>query len=513
MKLKKNALRYLAALLTAILAVVAPCTLGQAGAAQKDTLVIGAQADANTLDPVSMADGYSNTAGLLVYEGLLTMNDSGEITPCLAESYERIDELTYSFRLRKGVKFHNGDLMTAEDVEYSMSRALGPKGSMVHYQNEGVESVTKKDDETIIIKLKYPFTPFLNEITQSWGWISSKKAIEAAETGGGSYGTNPVGTGPYKLSAWRRGDRMTFDRFDDYHGSTPKLKQIVLRAIPESNSRVIELQSGAVDIAWPIPPLSTKRIEQDDKLTVVKKANYVVFYMGFNCSKKPFDDVRVRRAIDMALDLDGIVRAVFRDGGETCYGAVPPNGKYYDASYNKHAFNVEQAKALLAEAGFSDGFKAEIWTNDRKERVDAATIMQSQLKAIGVDIGIQVMESGAYWTALEKGTHDMYLVGYYAATPDFGPAMYSTFHSSQNGINTYTNYSNAALDKLLEDSNKEPDGPGREKIFADIQKILFEEKPMVFMQVGDNIVGVNKNVKGFVPVSTSEQNFSGVFFE
>jgi peptide/nickel transport system substrate-binding protein len=235
--------------------------------------------------------------------------------------------------------------------------------------------------------------------------------------------------------------------------------------------------------------------------------------MGFNCSKKPFDDVRVRRAIDMALDLNGLVKAVFREGGRTCYGAVPPNGKYYDKEYDKHEFDPEKAKALLAEAGFPDGFKTEIWTNDRKERVDVATIMQSQLEAIGVTVEIRVMESGAYWTALEKGTHDMYLVGYYAATPDFGPAMYSTFHSSQNGINTYTNYDNANLDKLLEDSNKIPDGPEREKVFVEIQKILFDEKPMVFMEIGENILGVNKRVKGFVPVSTSEQNFSGVYFD
>jgi peptide/nickel transport system substrate-binding protein len=139
--------------------------------------------------------------------------------------------------------------------------------------------------------------------------------------------------------------------------------------------------------------------------------------------------------------------------------------------------------------------------------------MQSQLKAIGIKIELKVMESGAYWTELEKGTHDMYLVGYYAATPDFGPAMYSTFHSSQNGINTYTNYTNPELDKLLEDSNKVADGPKREKIFKDIQKILANERPMIFIQVGENVLGANKNVRGFIPVATSEQNFSTVYFE
>ncbi|MDR1967012.1 MAG: ABC transporter substrate-binding protein [Synergistaceae bacterium] len=487
------------------------CAVGS-DAAEKDVFVIGAQADANTMDPVGMADGYSNTAGLLVYEGLLAMDGGGNVVPRLAESYEKVDDLSYSFRLRKGVLFHNGDPVTADDVVYSMQRALGPKGAMVHYQNEGVQSVEKTDDETIVIRLKYPFTPFLSELTQSWGWIASKKAIESAEENGGTYGSEPVGTGPYKLTAWRRGDRMTFDRFDGYHGEKPQLRQIVLRAIPESNSRVIELQSGAVDAAWPIPPLTVNRIEQDGKLSIVKNANYVVFYIGFNCSKKPFDNPKVREAISLALDLNGIVSAVFRGSGQTCYGAVPPNAKYYDATYNQHEYNIEKAKALLAEAGLPDGFKSEIWTNDRKERVDTATIMQSQLKAVGIDIDIKVMESGAYWTALEGGTHDMYLVGYYAATPDFGPAMYSTFHSSQNGINTYTNYDNAGLDDLLERSNKVPDGDEREKIFKDIQRILFEDKPMVFMQVGENVIGMNKSVKGFVPLSTSEQDFSGVYF-
>lgn len=508
--MRKNFVTCFAMLLALTLfAIYSPST---AQAAAKDTLTIGAQADANTMDPVGMADGYSNTAGLLVYEGLLAMDDNGKIVPRLAESYKQIDELTYSFTLRKGVKFHNGDPVTADDIVYSMSRALGPKGAMVHYQNEGVKSVEKKDANTIVIKLKHPFTAFLSELTQSWGWVSSKKAIEAAEKNGGTYGTNPVGTGPYKLTAWRRGDRMTFTRFDDYYGKKAGLKQIVLRAIPESNSRIIELQSGAVDVAWPIPALSVKRIEADKKLTIVKKPNYVVFYMGFNCSKKPFDNIKVREAISLALDLNGIVKSVFRGEGQTCFGALPPNAKYYDKTFNKHEFNVEKAKKLLAEAGFPNGFKCEIWTNDRKARVDTATIMQSQLKAIGIDIQLKVMESGAYWTELEKGTHDMYLVGYYSATADFAPAMYSTFHSSQNGINTYTNFKNPKLDKLLEDANKTPDGKQREAIFKDIQKTLAQDQTMLFMQVGENVLGVNKNVKGFVPISTSEQDFSRVHY-
>jgi peptide/nickel transport system substrate-binding protein len=393
-----------------------------------------------------------------------------------------------------------------------MTRALGPKGAMVHYQNEGVESVEKKDENTIVIKLKHPFTAFLSELTQSWGWVSSKKAIEEAEKNGGAYGTEPVGTGPYMLTAWRRGDRMTFSRFDGYHGKKADINQIILRAIPESNSRVIELQSGAVDIAWPIPALSVRRVESDNKLSIVKKPNYVVFYMGFNCSKKPFDNPKVREAIDLALDLESIVKSVFRGEGQACFGALPPNAKYYDETYNKHEFNIEKAKALLAEAGLPDGFKCEIWTNDRQARIDTATIMQSQLKAIGIDIQLKVMESGAYWTELEKGTHDMYLVGYYSATADFAPAMYSTFHSSQNGINTYTNYKNPELDKLLEDANRTPDGKQRETIFKDIQRILAEGKTMLFMQVGENVLGVNKNVKGFVPISTSEQDFSRVHY-
>jgi peptide/nickel transport system substrate-binding protein len=206
--------------------------------------------DARTLDPIVQNEVATSGMCLHIYDTLLALDQENNLVPMLAEKWEQIDDVTYKFTLRKGVKFHNGEPFSAKDVKYTVERAQTPVGSAIRQYSEVVDKVEIVDDYTVIFKLKAPFTPFLMSLSHTWGSIVNQKAVEA---GGESYGMNPVGTGPFKFKSWNKGDRIVLERNDDYWGKKPAYKELVMRAVAESINRTIELESGAVDIAYRVP--------------------------------------------------------------------------------------------------------------------------------------------------------------------------------------------------------------------------------------------------------------------
>ncbi|MBQ2615909.1 MAG: ABC transporter substrate-binding protein, partial [Synergistaceae bacterium] len=279
-----------------------------AGAAfAKDTLVVADQYDATTLDPIGHNDYPTSRACSHIYDTLVFLNPDGTLRPGLAEKWEFLSDTAYKMYLRKGVKFHNGDEMTAEDVKFSLERANTPAGSHIHTYSQDLDHVEIVDPYTVIIHLKKVNYPFFSSLVHSWGNIVCKKVVEAA---GDDYGMNPVGTGPFKFKEWAKGDHYTFERFDDYWGNKAKFQTLIVRSIPEPTNRTIELETGAVDIAYPVTTIELGRIQDNDELELQRKVIPSTTYMGFNVHKAPFDDVRVRKAIFALLDTVNIQRAV-----------------------------------------------------------------------------------------------------------------------------------------------------------------------------------------------------------
>ncbi|MDR2176047.1 MAG: ABC transporter substrate-binding protein [Synergistaceae bacterium] len=485
--------------------------LGGAGvAAAKDILIVADQYDATTMDPIAHNDVPSSRACYELYDTLVFVDNEGNVSPGLAESWEFLSGTEYKFNLRKGVKFHNGDEMKAEDVQYSIMRATTDAGAKIATYSQNVKDVEIVDDYTIVVHLKLIDYSFFSSLAHSWGSVISKKATEAA---GDSYGMNPVGTGPFKLVSWQKGNKYVLERFDDYWGPKPQYKTLEVRSVPEPTSRTIALETGDADIAFPIVHNDLKRVGENEKLVLYRKPQNSTAYIGFNVTKKPFDDIRVRQGIFAALDIVGIQAASYRGIGKVPGTILPSAVKYsINDEIPPHVQDVEKAKKLLEEAGVKD-LKLEIWTNERKERVDSATIVQAQLEEIGIKSEIKVLEWGAYLNGLMEKTHDLFILGWVVSIPDPNFAVAGLLETSAIGASNYTFFSDTALDELLREGRSLPDGAGRQAIYKEMQLYLNEQLPMIYLHNDESIAGTQKNVKGFSPRSNEIHSFREVYFE
>lgn len=457
----------------------------------KDTLTIANTADIRTLDPVRGADNVSANVHLQMFENLVYINAQGRIEPMLAESWERPTPAEWIFHIRKGVKFHSGEECTAEDVKFTLDRALSPIGVAAHALIKGIESVDVLDRYTVKITLKRPETPFLYALAESWGGIVSKKAVES-----GLHDTTPIGTGPFKFVSWVKGDRVIMERFEDYYGQKPTFKKLVVRAIPETSSRTIELESGGIDVAYNIHHTDIKRISNSKKMKLLRMPSFRTEYIGFNCQKAPFDDVRVRRAIALAIDTKAMQKVVWRGIGYAPNSPLPKGFPYYDDSIPEHVRDLEKAKALLKEAGAKD-LQVELWTNENKERVDAATIIQSMLSEIGITAHIKVMEYGTFLDGCRLGKHDMFVSGWGNNLPDPEYSFGRGFHSKGIGGNNYSFYSSARFDAAMDEGLVLPEGPERGEAYKKVQQYLIEDVPALWWSVSETIVGVRGNITHF----------------
>ncbi|MBU5678248.1 glutathione ABC transporter substrate-binding protein [Alkaliphilus sp. MSJ-5] len=477
----------------------------------KDTLVVAQGADAKTLDPHGSNDNTSSRVIKQINDTLVVQDENMELQPGLAESWEKIDDLTFEFKLKQGVKFHNGEEFKASDVKFTLLRALESPhvGHIVGAINkDGIEIV---DDYTIRIATTEPFAPLLSHLAHTGSSILNEKAVTDA---GDDYGQKPVGTGPFKFENWVNGDEINLVKFEEYHGEKAKVAKVKFRNISEATNRTINLETGEVDIVYDVLPTDVKRVEEDKNLVLMRQENLSTTYIGFNVQKKPFDDVRVRQAINHAVDVDSIIEAVMQGVGEQANGPLGPNVWASNQKLVPYEYNVEKAKELMKEAGLENGFKTSIWTNDNKSRMDIAEIVQNQLKAINIEAEVKVVEWGAYLDGTAKGEHDMFILGWVTVTgdPDYG--LYPLFHSSQFGdAGNRTFYGNTKVDELLDKARKSADQAEREKAYLEVQEVVRDDAPWIFLNNGENVDGLRSNVKGFVQHPAGHHRLGSVYFE
>ncbi|MDR3232032.1 MAG: ABC transporter substrate-binding protein [Synergistaceae bacterium] len=488
--------------------VLSLCTV--AGAAPKDVLIVADQYDATTMDPIAHNDVPSSRVCFELYDTLIFLDNEGNVSPGLAESWEFLSGTDYKFHLRKGVKFHNGEEMKADDVLYSMMRATTDAGAKIATYSQNVKDVEIVDDYTVIVHLKVVDYSFFSSLAHSWGSVINRKATEAA---GDSFGMNPVGTGPFRLVSWQKGNRYVLERFDEYWGPKPKYKTLEVRSVPEPTSRTIALETGEADIAFPIVHNDLKRIEENEKLVLYRKPQNSTAYIGFNVTKKPFDNVNVRQAIYAALDIVGIQAASYRGVGKVPGTLVPSAVKYsINDEMPPHQQDVEKAKKMLADAGVKN-LRLEIWTNERKERVDSATIVQAQLEEIGIQSEIKVLEWGAYLNGLQEKTHDLFILGWVSTVPDPNFAVSGLLETTAIGASNYTFYSDPKLDELLAKGRALPDGDERAAVYKEMQLYINEQLPMMYLHNDESIAGTQKTVKGFAPRSNEIHSFREAWVE
>src|SRR5256884_3151227 len=457
-------------------------------------LVVGLVAEPVNLDPAQVTDLNSNRVGRRIVETLATFPDeSTQIVLGLAESWTvSKDGLRYTFRLRKGISFHDGTPLNAEAVKFSIERQINAehpfnklgKYPFANYFFGNVRAVEVVDPSTVEFVLKEPRASFLTILTSAAASIVSPTAVKKF---GADYALQPVGTGPFKFGSWDRGQRVVLEKNPSYWRYPVKLDRVVYRPIVEGQARLTELLTGSLDLIVDVPPDFVGQVEQSPKATLLKQVGAHVWYLGINNQKKPFDDKRVRQALNYAVNNDAIVRDVLKGTGSLSHGPVLPNTWGADAALKAYPFDPDRAKKLLAEAGYPTGFSTTLWVPESgsgmQSPVAMSTVIQSNLKAVGVNVALQTMEWGAYLAKLRTKEQDLFALSWMAGNEDPDMVMYPLLHSSQwtpNGPNRAL-YKNEKYDELLHQARLTTDQKKRAELYRDAQRILVDDAPRRFV--------------------------------
>ncbi|PTL37938.1 glutathione ABC transporter substrate-binding protein [Alkalicoccus saliphilus] len=470
-----------------------------------DNLVIATLSDIEAIDPHTSNDVPSSTVQHNLFESLLMQTEDMEIEPLLATEWENTDDTTWEFQLREDVTFHDGSEFNADVVKANLDRILDEDlGSPRAALFEMIEEVVVIDDHTVEIHTEFPFSPLPAHLAHSGGGMMSQEIIEEdyarMEDGGqpGDYiNENPAGTAIFEFDEWNPGSEIILTRNDDYWGDPAGVEQVTFQVTPEDLTRIGELETGAADIIFPVSPSDTERIEDTEGMDLYTQESLGLAYIGFNMEKEPFDDPQVRRAMAMAINKEELLEGVLEGTGTPATGPLGEQIFGFSDEVDEIEYDPQGAQELLAEAGYEDGFETTLWTNDSRERIDIAELVQAQLSVVGVDLSIEVLEWGAYLENTSEGEHDMFILGWSTATGDADYLMYNLFHSSQQGDGNKSFINNPEIDDLLEQGRSETDQGAREDIYEEAMELLVDEAKMLYLYHQDYLVGVRDEVQGF----------------
>ncbi|MCL5046612.1 MAG: ABC transporter substrate-binding protein [Actinobacteria bacterium] len=456
-------------------------------------LRVSLASDVLTFDPHNYRAGTDVMLQNFIYETLVTYDKDMKIVPKLAVSWKQIDPKKWEFKLRDGVQFQDGTPFDANAVKISLERASkAPRGSgFVGF----VDKVDVVDKSTVVINLKTQFGPILNNLANPVASIISPDALQKY---GDQITRNPVGTGPYKLVQWTPNEKAALEKNPKYWGKAPQIDRLEFKPIPEESTRLMALKSGEVDAIENPAPHEIANLKKDPNFQVIMTPRARNVWLGFNVKDKTLQNKKLREAIAHAVDRSAIVKSVLEDmGREARDGFIPPELVKTDPPI-RFDYDVAKAKALMAEAGYANGLELNLWTpNDRYLRDrQVAEVIQQQLKQIGINAKITVMEWGSYLAALGRHEQQLYLIGWGFMTGEPSQAMRQTLFTG-NAFN-YTNYSDKTFDDLLGKAEQEPDPGKRQAIYQQMQqKILAEDVVAVPLYYMYNTFAVSKKVQGF----------------
>ena len=458
-------------------------------------IVIGVSSDVVSPDPHDQNDTNSNRVIRMMFDSLVHSDVDGTIKPALAESWETVSDTEYRFKLREGVKFHNGYDLTAEDVVFSLERQMNsPK---VKTFVSAIESVTADDEYTVTVKTKQPYAPLLYNLSLPQSSIVCSKHFDELTAAGRKYSEQPVGTGPMVFSSWLPNDNFTVTAFDEYWGEKPKATRISVRVIPESSSRTIALETGEIDIVESVPAVDIPRVMENKGLKTVTQTSTSVTYVSFNTRKAPFDNVKVRQALSCAVDKQAIIDVICEGYAQQVDTIYPPAMPSYDESIDLYPYDIERAKQLLTEAGYPDGFTIEIATSgDERNRI--AQLLQSDFSKIGVNLEITLLEWGAYLDYIGGTGHQMYIVGWSSGMEPDGSTT-PLFHSESVGpTGNRSWYQNEELDALIDEGKSTMNMDDRLGIYKEIQRIVMEDAVWIPLFARETVIAMNKNLEGML---------------
>ncbi|AGB40434.1 ABC-type dipeptide transport system, periplasmic component [Halobacteroides halobius DSM 5150] len=474
--------------------------------------------DPPTLDPAHATDTTSSRVIRNIFDGLVQYNKDLEIVPAIAKSWDvSKDGLTWTFNLRKDVTFHNGNKVTAEDVIYSFTRIVDPdtmseraglfedvKG-VEAYQNGKADKVSgfkKIDKYTVRIQLKRPFTPFLQVLAMENASIVSKEAVKKY---GDQFSQHPVGTGPFKFTSWKHDSKVVLEKFEDYYvDGRPYLDKVEYKVIADNTTAFASYEQGSIyQMDSDIPSGQVERImdpngEFADDYSLVNRLG--TYYLGFNTQKAPFDNPKVRKALNYAVNRQVIAQVLRHGTVKPAQGILPPGMPGYNPDLEGYTFNMKKAKKLLAEAGYPNGLPGtyELAYNTSKSHQKIAVAVQRNLKELGVDVKLVNTDWGTYINKVDKGDTQIFRLGWIADYPDPDNFLYVLFHSDNAGSGgNYSFYKNPAVDKLLEKARRMKPGKERLELYQKIEKKIMDDAPWIPVYYYSTHVLVKPFVHGY----------------
>ena len=466
--------------------------------------VIALQADATHLDPHVSGNGVSNTITNSMYETLVWFDENLELKPLLAKSWTVSDDgLDYTFVLNEGIKFHDGEPFNAESIVANYERAKSDSSLRLASQTAMWDSVTVDSEYQVTIHLKEPNNTFLNKLAQVR--IVSPKAIK--ELGKDGLAKQSAGTGPFILSERVDGGYTKMVRNENYWQDGPKVDTLTGRVVPEDGARVAMLQTGEADIISPLPAIQVDKLKNDASLDVLNLGGLTYRYATLNKNytladgRKPLDDVRVRQAMNYAFDSEAYTQVVFQGYASVPTSLFASSVPYY-AEQTPYTADVEKAKSLMSEAGYSNGFPINIWVDNTTIEMQGAEFLKQQLAQINIDVNVVPMESTTIadmTSAPEDKTEvQMWYVNWSSGDYSADGSMRNILHGDKyppSGYNTAF-YNNAEFNKCLDDALKTTDTDEITKLYAQAQSIAWEECPWIFLGVDNSLIGQKKYVKG-----------------
>ena len=438
---------------------------------EKKILTMAQKAEIKTLDPQKATDSVSRSIIKLINQTLVYIDNEGNIVPELAQEITKVSPKETLIKIKNDIKFSNGETLTIDDVLFSLERAkASPKMSQDLYM---IESFEKVDDRTLKINTLYDAGNLLHKLASGGVAIINKKAFEEDEN-------NIVGTGMFKLKEWVAGEKLVLERNKFFKDSKSNIDTLVVKFVPEANSRMIMLETGEIDLARDLLPLDFKKISEDTKFTTVEVETPSNMFLGFDLRNELLADKRVRQAIAYAINNEDLVKTVFNGSASVATSPVPKITTGHNENSNNYPQNIEKAKQLLAEAGYPNGFNIELFVSEDNQRIDMAVIIQDNLKKIGINAEIKTFQWAAYVSTIENPNiiKPLFIMSWNISNDDPDEVLYPLYHSSQ--IDAHTNvvfYKNEKFDNLISEARETTDKDKRMKLYEEAQDIIQEDLP------------------------------------
>lgn len=443
----------------------------------------------------------SSAAEMLLFRGLMKFDEHNKPQPEVAESFEKsADGLTYTFKIKKGIKFHDGVELTAKDAAFTIETILDKKtASEIQPEYSEINGTKVVNDYELKVFVKKPFPALLDKLTVG---IVPKHILQGKDIQKSDFNHKPIGNGPYKLEKWDKGKGMVFTAFDDFYGTKPSIKKVIFNYVPDGNVRAMQLETGEADLAY-IEPSQLEKVKKNKKvnLHIVETADYRT--LMYNFRNDIWKDVKVRQAFNYAVDREGVVKGILKGNGFPAYSSLQLN-EFKNDQVKKYDFNLTKANQLLDEAGWKkekDGFRYKngkklafniTAPNDDEVRVNIATYLAKQFEKVGAEVKPEALD----WSVIDISKCDTFVLGW-GSPFDADDHTFKLFHSAEitNGFN-FGQYVNKDVDALLEKGRTTTDPNERKKAYMELQEKLAEDPAFNYIAYLKAIYAVNKRVDG-----------------